>query len=99
VAPDGYCVYSDGGRSRLVDGQLFRLDGTFVPAKDTVTLKNGHVTVQKSGTLVPLTPIQIMGMNDGTRVHGDGFIQRLDGTTMQLREGQTILVDGVIVRR
>jgi len=98
IAPDGYCTYPDGNRSRLLDGQWFRLDGTAIPAKDTITLKNGRVVVQKGGTLLTLTGIQIMGMNDGTRVHGDGSIQRLDGTTTRLREGQTILVDGPIVR-
>ena len=99
VAPDGSCVYPDGTSSRLMDGQLFRLDGTVIPGKDTVTLKNGRVVVQKQGTLISLLPIQIMGMADGTRVRGDGLIQKQDGTTTQLREGQTILFEGVIVRR
>lgn len=99
IAPDGSCVYPDGNRSRLMDGQLFRLDGTAIPSKDTVTLKNGRVVVQKEGTLIPLSPIQIMGMNDGTRVRGDGFIQKHDGSTVQLREGQTILIEGADVRR
>jgi hypothetical protein len=54
--------------------------------------------VQKDGSLLSLTAIQVMGMNDGTRIHGDGLIQRLDGTTTQLHEGQTILIDGAINR-
>jgi hypothetical protein len=94
IAPDGTCVYPNGSSARLVDGQLFRLDGTSVPAKDTVTLKNGRVVVQKSGTLISLTPSQIMGMNDGTRVRGDGSIMNRDGTITQLREGQTVLIEG-----
>ena len=99
LAPDGSCRYQDGSRTRLMDGQLFRLDGTPIPSKDTITLKNGQVVVQRGGTLITLKPIQIMGMNDGTHVRGDGFILKPDGTTMQLREGQTILVDGAVVRR
>jgi hypothetical protein len=94
IAPDGTCVYPNGSSARLVDGQLFRLDGTSIPAKDTVTLKNGRVVVQKSGTLISLTPSQIMGMNDGTRVRGDGSIMNRDGTITQLREGQTVLIEG-----
>jgi len=94
IAPDGSCVYPNGSSARLVDGQLFRLDGTSIPAKDTVTLKNGRVVVQKSGTLISLTPSQIMGMNDGTRVRGDGSIMNRDGTITQLREGQTVLIEG-----
>ena len=39
LAPDGACAYPDGAHTRLMDGQLFRLDGTPVAAKDTITLK------------------------------------------------------------
>jgi len=99
IAPDGSCIYPDGSPSRLADGQAFRLDGSTIPAKDAVTLKNGRVVVQKDGTLIPLSSGQIMGMNDGTRVHGDGQIQKHDGTTTQLREGQTILIEGPIIKR
>ena len=95
IAPDGTCVYPNGSSARLVDGQLFRLDGTSIPAKDTVTLKDGRVVVQKSGTLITLMPSQIMGMNDGTRVRWDGAIMNQDGTMTQLREGQTVLIAGV----
>lgn len=99
VNPDGACVYPSGSRTRLMDGQLFRLDGTPVLSKDTATLKNGRVVVQKEGSLIRLSSIQIMGMNDGTRVQGDGYVQRMDGTKTKLREGQTILIQGAIVRR
>jgi hypothetical protein len=99
LEPDGSCVYPDGARTRLMDGQLFRLDGTPIAAKDTITLKNGVVAVQKDGSLIRLAPVQIMGMNDGTRVRGNGLIQKPDGTTIQLRAGQTILVEGARIRR
>jgi hypothetical protein len=94
IAPDGSCIYPDGSRARLVDGQLFQLDGTSVPAKDTVTLKKGQVMVLKSGKLITLMPAQIMGMNDGSRVQGDGTIIYQDGKTTQLKEGQTVLIEG-----
>jgi hypothetical protein len=99
VAPDGSCVYPDGARTRLMDGQLFRLNGTPILSKDTVTLKNGKVVVQKDGSLITLQPVQLMGMNDGTRVFGKGYIEKPDGTKIQLREGQTILLDGALVKR
>ena len=99
IAPDGTCSYPDGSPSRLADGQLFRLDGTAIPAKDAVTLKKGRVIVQKDGTLIHLSAMQIMGMNDGTRVYGSGMIQKHDGATFQLREGQTILVAGPVIKR
>jgi hypothetical protein len=98
IAPDGSYANPDGSQSHLVDGQLFRLDGTPLSPKDTVSMINGQVVVQKDGTLIHLVPVQIMGMNDGTRVQGDGLILKRDGTTIQLHEGQTVLVEGVIKR-
>jgi len=94
ISPDGSCVYPNGGRSRLVDGQLYRLDGSLIPAKDTITFKSGQVLVHKSGKLISLKPSQIMGMNDGTKVQWNGTLIKPDGTTMQLGEGQTVFVDG-----
>jgi hypothetical protein len=99
VAPDGMCTDSSGRRFRLVDGQLFQLDGAPLPAKDAVTLKNGRVVVQKDGTMIRLTPVQVMGMNDGTRVRGTGVIEKQNGTTIQLAEGQTILIEGLYIKR
>ena len=99
VAPDGYGSGFPGGRNRLIDGQLFRLDGTSIPGKDTVTMKNGRVVVQRDGTQIPLAPVQLMGMCDGTQVRGDGYIQKQNGSTLQLREGQTILIDGAVYGR
>ena len=83
----------------MQDGQLFRLDGTAVAAKDTVTLKNGRVVVQKDGHMITLQPVQIMGMSDGTRVRGTGIVEKHDGTNIQLSEGQTILIDGAYYGR
>lgn len=97
--PDGTCNYPDGKPTRLVDGQLFRLDGTPIAAKDAATLISGRVVVQKGGTLFSLQPVQIMGMNDGSRVFGGGYIEKRDGTAIHLREGQTILIEGVVVSR
>ncbi len=99
IAPDGTCVYPGGGSSRLADGQLFKTDGTPVPSKDTISFKNGRVVIQKSGKLISLTGMQIMGMNDGTKVYGTGMVQQRDGTVSQLHEGQTILVDGPAARQ
>jgi hypothetical protein len=93
VNPDGYGSGLPAGRARLADGQLFRLDGTVIPGKDTATFKNGRVVVLRDGSLIPLTAVQVMGMNDGTRVFGSGSVQKHDGTMIQLSEGQTVLID------
>ena len=95
IQPDGMCTYTQGGTSRLQDGQLFRMDGAGVTAKDAATLKNGRVVVQRGGSLINLNPGQIMGMNDGGRVYGNGQVERRGGAPTQMREGQTVLFDGV----
>jgi hypothetical protein len=102
VLPDGTGINPDGtyarpGRSsRLVDGQLLTLEGVPMRGLDTISFRNAKVVVYKSGALIPLpSPNVIMGMYDGTRVRGDGFITFPDGTTAQMTEGQTITVEGV----
>lgn len=99
LSSDGTCRYPNGARSRTVDGQIFGLDGAFVPSKDAATFKNGRMVVQKDATLFPLRTSEIMGMNDGTAVYGDGTIKRRDGTTVQVREDQTVLLEGVATPR
>jgi hypothetical protein len=96
INPDGTYVRPNGRRSRLVDGQLLTLAGVAMGGLDTIRFINGKVIVYKSGALIPLqTPNVIIGMYDGTRVRGDGFITFRDGTTAQMAEGQTITVEGV----
>jgi hypothetical protein len=96
INPDGTYVRPNGRRSRLVDGQLLTLAGVAMGGLDTIRFINGKVIVYKSGALIPLqTPNVIIGMYDGTRVRGDGFINFRDGTTAQMAEGQTITVEGV----
>lgn len=100
--PDGSVINPDGSyargtrRSRLVDGQLLTLEGASMGGLDTITLSNGKVVVYKSGALIRLeSPVQIMGMYDGSRVRADGLVTFRDGTTTQLIEGQTVTVEGV----
>jgi hypothetical protein len=99
IGPDGTCVYPDGAISRLMEGQLFNVDGKPVPTKETITFQNGKVMVQRFGKLIPVTDLQIMGMPDGSRVNGKGLLLRKDGSTLQLREGQTLLMEGLRSRR
>jgi hypothetical protein len=101
ISPDLSCVYPNGANAhtRLMDGQIFKMDGTPIPAKDTISFKNGRVVVLKDGTMITLQPVQIMGMSDGTRVSGTGLVEKRDGTNIQLREGQIILVEGITISR
>ena len=95
INPDGSGANLPAGNLHLADGQLFRLDGTAIPAMDSVSLINGRVVSERSGSLIPpLLPGQMMGMDDGTKVFGDGTIVEPDGTTTKLHEGQTILFTG-----
>ena len=99
IGPDGNCAYPDGAHARLMEGQMFLLDGTSIVSKDTISMKAGKVVVQKEGKLIYLSPVQIMGMNDGTSVRGDGLIQKRDGSQSWLVEGQTIVIPGALVNR
>ena len=98
INPDGSYVRPSGRRSRLADGQLLTLEGAPMSGLDTISLNNGRVVVYKSGTLIPLqSPLVTMGMSDGTRVRGDGYLIARDGTTTQMTEGQTITMPGLRV--
>jgi len=96
INPDGTYARPTGRRSRLVDGQLLTLEGVPMPVQDTISFRDGKVVVYKSGALIPVpSPNVIIGMFDGTRVGGDGFITFPNGTTSQMTEGETITVEGV----
>jgi hypothetical protein len=99
VSDDCYIKYPTGERIRLQDGQVFRLSGATVAAKDTVTLLNGRVVVQKEGSSFPVARGSFIMMNEGTRVFGDGYLVRSDGSRQNLVEGQTLQVEGIVVRR
>jgi hypothetical protein len=100
--PDGSIINPDGSysrgtkRARLVDGQLLTLSGGVINRLDTITYKDGRVFVYKNGVIIPLqTPDVIMGMYDGSKVRGDGFVTFGDGSTLQLTNGQMVTVTGV----
>ena len=76
IGPDGTCAYPSGAHARLMDGQMFQLDGTPIVSKDTLSMKDGKVVLQKEGKLIYLAPAETMGMNDGTSVRGDGLLQK-----------------------
>ena len=99
IDPDGFYNYPDGRRTRLNDGEWFKLDGTPIPTKDAATLINGQVVMQKDGSRIILKLAQRMSMNDGTWVSGDGTIQPLNGPAYKLREGQTVLIVGPTIKR
>lgn len=98
IQSDGFYIAPGGRRTRLIDGQLVKLDGTLLPVLDSILMQKGQVTVQKDGSLIPVRSNSSITMNDGTRVYGDGRLVRMDGTTTRLNEGQLILLQGVIRR-
>ena len=74
------------------------LDGHVLPAKDTISLQDGKVVVQKDGSLLRIPPNQSIMMNDGTKVLGTGTVLTPDGRTLTLAEGQIITVQGVALQ-
>lgn len=97
VLPDATLVKPSGVRTRLTDGLMFKLDGTSLPARDSITLMKGQVIIQRDGTLLKLLGWQTMGMSDGTKVKGDGTVTRRDGREIKLHEGQTLVVEGAAI--
>jgi len=102
VFPDGSKVLPDGTMRtpgnkfrRLVDGEWFTMDGKTIAARDTISLQEGTVVVQKDGSLFKLRPAQTLMMNDGTKALGNGTVVMKDGSTVTLTEGQVITVEGV----
>ena len=96
VDPDGSYSRPNGRRGRLRDGQILTMGGAALPSLDTITFRGGKVTVYKSGALVTIDAAnQTMGMADGTKVRGDGFLISRDGAETPLKEGQTITVESL----
>jgi len=99
VLPDGSLRTPDGRLKRLIDGQLLMLDGAVLPAKDTVSLQDGAVVVQKDGSLLKINPTQTIMMNDGTKVFGNGTVLLPDGRSVNLVEGQILTIEGVALQK
>src|SRR6266704_1426660 len=60
LLPDGLITRGVGGQDRLLDGQLLRLDGTQLAAKDTITKRDNKVVVQKDGSVLTLARVRSM---------------------------------------
>jgi hypothetical protein len=99
VYPDGIVLRKDGSKIRLLDGQILKLNGTELPATDSITLQNGKVIVQKDGAKLYVKPGTSLMMSDGTKVFGDGTIVSKDGQKSAVTEGQIIPIEGPISRR
>lgn len=98
IYPDGQVTSRSGTSRRLLDGEVFQLQGGALPARDTITLQGGRVKVQKDGSLLTVEPGRSIMMNDGTKVYGDGKIIKADGTESQLAEGKIVVIEGVVTR-
>jgi len=99
VSLDGTVKTANGRLHRLIDGQLYTLSGELIAAKDTITLQEGKVIVQKEGVQFEVAERQSLMMNDGTKVLGDGTVIKKDGTKFRLTEGQIVTVEGVVKLR
>ncbi len=99
IEPGGMIRTPDGRSFRLLDGQMYKMDGSPIATRDTISLQNGKVMVQKDGSIFPVPPGRSLMMNDGTKAFGDGTVVKNDGTRITLAEGQVLVVSGVVTRR
>ena len=98
ISDDAFITDARGMRRRLLDGELFKTKGGALPARDTISMDGGRVTVQKDGSQIALEPGRTIMMNDGTKVFADGTVERFDGTQLKLKDGQTLVIEGVVRR-
>ena len=96
VLPDRTITFRSGSSRKLLDGELFLIDGGAMPARDSITMQNGRVMVQKDGSMLAVDPARSITMNEGTKVSGDGTIVNFNGDRETLSEGQILIVQGVV---
>jgi len=96
VTPDSTFYAPNGALRRILDGDLFKLNGKPIPTRDTISLQGKTVVVQKDGSLIRLRPEQSIMMNDGTKALGNGTVITPDGDTITLTDGQIMEVAGVV---
>jgi hypothetical protein len=98
IVPEGVITPYGGAPRRLLDGEIFKLNGGSLPARDTITMQNGKVIVQKDGSQFTVEPNRSVTMNDGTKVLSDGTIIKFNGDQISLSEGQIYTLEGVVKR-
>ena len=59
-------------------------------------MKGGNMLLVENGKMAPMTAT--LTMTDGSLCMPDGTCQRKDGTTVMLKEGQSMLMNGKITR-
>ena len=99
ITADGYITRGYGGSDRMLDGQMYRLDGRPMPVEDTIMLIHGRVRVQKDGSSFAVPRGSSLMMNDGTKVLGNGTLVTMSGSTRKLAEGEIVVVPGVVRRK
>ena len=63
IGSDGTVRGADGRLRRLLDGQIFKLDGSAMDTTDTVTRIKGEIVLQKDGGRLTLRPTQTIMMS------------------------------------
>ena len=66
------------------------------PSKDYIMMKNGKMMMSMDGNLMPMT--SDMTMSDGSVGMTDGTYHMKDGTTMKMKEGQRMMMDGKMMK-
>ena len=98
VTPEGQITLPGAVPRRLLDGEIFQPSGVSLPARDTISMRNGRVIVQKDGSQLTVEPGRSITMNDGTKVMGDGSIVKFNGDQARVSEGETYTLEGVVRR-
>ena len=105
VKPDGTMVKPDGTMVKT-DGTMIKPDGTMVKADDKAMmaaeegfeLKGGKMLMVNEKTKVTSPMEKDVTLKDGTKVMISGKIVKKDATTVMLKEGESIWMDGTITK-
>jgi hypothetical protein len=103
VMKSGEYKLPTGQRMKLKNGEILNSKGQLLLMMDQVVnidgmmMKDGKMMVVKDGTLSPMD--SDMNLNSADKATKDGLITKQDGSTIQLREGEMINMDGTLMRR
>jgi hypothetical protein len=103
VMKNGDYKLATGQKMKLKNGEVITEKGQFMILMDQVVnldgvmMKDGKMMMVKDGTLSPMN--SDMNLNSTDKATKDGLITKADGSTIQLRDGEMMNMDGSLMRR
>jgi len=100
VSTTGVVKTADGKTIVMKDGEMINMKGQMMKAekmRDHMMMRDGKVMLNRSGNRTTLDNDMVLA--NGTVVSPSGTIKTKDGKTMQLREGEKLDMNGMIIKK